>query len=199
MAKYPTINNIRGLADFATVYQWTVEILNADMGTANGFNTLAYPDGEQLNWRCESHEIPNASNNPVAVQIRGHRVFQPGIQEYSNTINLVFVETVDNLVTNFLRSWREACWQTEVGYQFPKGSGKVPAGAGTDSAIRLIRLNRQLEEIWEYQLYGCWLQSYNQGTLDGSSSEAFKPTMTIQYDYYDDGKPGTLNLPTRPS
>lgn len=178
MATYPSIKNIRGLADFATVYQWYVE---ADFSQTAFLGTM---DTEQFNWRCESHEIPNASNNAVAVQIRGHRVFQPGIIEYTNNITLNFVETVDNTISHLLQSWREACWATERGYQYPKGSGE--GSPGTDAAIVLTRLDRQLNPIWGYKLYGCWLQNYNQGTLDGSSSEAFKPSLSLQYDYYED-------------
>ena len=182
----PNIENIRSISDFATVYQWSVEFILATTVTGG----VPYPSSEQLDWRCESHEIPNASNNAIAVQIRGHKVFQPGIMDYSNTIALTFVETVNNMMSNFLRSWREACWHSVDGAQHEK--------LDTDAVIRLVRLNRQLHPIWEYQLRGCWLQSYTQGTLDGSTSDAMKPNLTIQYDYYLDGLPGQVRVGENP-
>jgi len=92
------------------------------------------------------------------------------------------VETVDNRISHFIRNWREACSRSQTAHQFTK--------AELDATILITRLNRQLLPIWEYKLIGCWLESYTLPNLDGSTSDALKPGMTLSYDYFLDGPAG---------
>lgn len=177
---YPVIDNIRMTADFATVYQWDVKFLTWPAAPIAG--GIGWPDDADLNFRCESTDIPVSTNSSITVAIRGHKVKQPGIQEYGMTFTLHFVETVDNRISHFIRNWREACSRSQTAHQFTK--------AELDATILITRLNRQLLPIWEYKLIGCWLESYTLPNLDGSTSDALKPGMTLSYDYFLDGSAG---------
>jgi hypothetical protein len=96
---------------------------------------------------------------------------------------MVFTETADNKISQFLHDWREACWQAKTGIQREKKD--------VEAIIRIIRLDRQDKPIWVYKLTGCYLEDATTGTLD-STSEVFKPNFTISYDYFEDGPSNTL-------
>jgi len=171
----PTITNVRGLGDFAPIYNFDINIVFPNIQYIGGQPT---PDG--INWRCQTTDLPKMTGQSIEINIRGHKVKQPGIYNYSNTLTLAFVETVDNVISNFFKSWREACWATDSGAQYQK--------VDVEAIITLVRLNRQDESIYHYTLYGCYLEDYEAGgTMDGSASDVVKPTMTISYDFFDDG------------
>lgn len=178
---YPQIDNIRATADFATVYQWDVRFITWPAAPVAG--GPGWPDEADLNFRCESTDLPLATNQAIEVAIRGHKIKQPGILEYNKQFNMTMVETVDSKVSHWLRNWREACWRSQTGHQFTK--------AETDATIMITRLDRQLIPIWEYKLIGCWLEDFNTGQLDGSTSDAMKPSLTLSYDYFVDGAAGS--------
>lgn len=169
----PTLESIRAVGDFATLYQWDLNFIK--LPTAVGDTSV----GQQLNLRCESAEIPMMTGQSVLVSIRGHRVKQPGIYEYNGVMTLTFVETVDSTVSKFIKNWRELCYQSETGAQAPKRD--------VEATIQLVRLDRQKRPIWRYELRGCFLEDSQPGTLDGSSSDSLKPSVVLAYDYFLDG------------
>lgn len=168
----PSMDQVRSVADFTTLFRWN--LIFAQFPSA-----IAAPSSEDLNIRCESAELPKLTGSTITQSIRGHKVSQPGIHDYSETITLTFVETVDNVISNFLRSWREACWATNTGVTNPKSE--------VEAIILIQRLNSLDEPIWEYKLLGAFLQDFDPGgTLDGSSSDSLKPSLVIKFDRFED-------------
>lgn len=166
----PTIDQIRGIGDLATSYHWNLNFLTPPkIGT--------YPESALLNLRCMSTDVPTATVAPIAFKIRGHQVNQPGQIAYNGSITLKFVETVDNVVANFFRQWREACYQSKTGAQGAKSQ--------VESIIQLERLNRQDEGIWGYKLVGCIYQNGTTTPL-GSDASNLEMDLTIAYDYFED-------------
>jgi len=48
-------------------------------------------------------------------------------------------------------------------------------------------LDNQKTPIWQYILYGCFLDSYDPGgMLDAANSDAVRPSMTLSYDFFED-------------
>lgn len=171
----PTIEQIRSLGDFAPLFRWNVQFIPPA-------GVTGFPDSEKLNLRCESAGIPKATNNQFNVSIRGHKVNQPGIMDYSGTIELTFVETVDNTILSFIRAWREAQWATET------GRSSAPKSQLQGQVI-MTQLDNQDSEIWQYTLIGAILGDYNPGNLD-NTGDAQKPSVTLTFDYFKDEKKG---------
>ena len=169
----PTIEQIRGVADFQTLYRWNLSFSLAPSAVAG------FPNPADLNIRCETTEIPKATNQSISVSVRGHKVKQPGIMEYAGTINFTFVETVDNKIKALLKAWREACWATKTG---------VWAGTKTQlqADILIEQLDNQDNAVWQYKLVGCYLEDYDLGQLTGDGSDVQRPSMTLSYDYFED-------------
>lgn len=172
----PTIEEIRGVGDFATLYQWSLNFVTFPTRVGEGGS---YPTLEEANLRCESADLPKATSQKITAEIRGHKVHSPGIQEYSGSFALTFIETIDNKISLFLKAWREACWQVRTGIQGTKQE--------VECQISIERMNRNNEPIWTYNLFGCFLEDYEVGTLDGATSDFFKPAMTVSFDYFEEG------------
>jgi len=168
----PNIDQIRGVGDFATTVHW-------DLAFDKFPEIGSYPDTQDVNLRCASSNVPTSSVEPVTAAIRGHQVHQPGLVKYS-TLDLHFIETVDNVICNFLSQWREACYQTGTGAQGEKSQ--------VEATIRLTRLNRQDEGIWAYVLTGCILTDVKFNEL-ASENGLFMPDLSITYDYFKDSQP----------
>lgn len=174
----PTIKDIKTLGDFATLFRWEVGITPpaaiASTATSAG-----------LNFRCESIDSPpKATNQKIEENIRGHKIFQPGITQYNNQIQLTMVETVDNFVHEFFSKWREALWLVSDG----KRSGTGSDWEAYKCDISLTRLKSDDTPAWYYVLYGAFLEDYEPGgSLDGSSSDFLKPSLTFSYDFFKEG------------
>lgn len=170
----PTIDQVRSIGNVTQLFRWNVIFAQFPKAAVAGA-----PRPEDLNLRCESTTVPKLTNTMTEVKIRGHRINQPGRGDYSPSIQLVFLETVDNKIHNFIRSWREACWKTKEGTQASK--------ADAEAIIAIHRLNHLDVPIWEYRLIGCLLQDYEAAaTLDSQEQAPVKPSMTIFYDYFED-------------
>ena len=104
------IDSVRSLPDFQASYKWDLQFLQLP-----AVGPFAFPISQGLNLRCESTTLPSVSNQKIEVYQRGHKVFQPGINEYSGTIELVFTETVDSFVHQFLLAyfWVLGCFSLE--------------------------------------------------------------------------------------
>jgi len=169
----PSIDQIRSVADFTTLFRWNLTFAKFPSAVASPPNT------EDLNIRCESAELPRLTGQTIIQNVRGHQVKQSGIHNYVDSITLTFIETVDNIIHNFLKNWREAAWETKSGIAVPKNE--------LEAIVILQRLNNQDVPIWEYKLIGAFLQDFDLGgTLDGVTSDSLKPQMILAFDYFDD-------------
>jgi hypothetical protein len=169
MTKRVSLSEIRGIGDFATSYQWYVTVQRAA-----GAN---FPTAPEINLRCVSSEVPLLKDAPIETSIRGHKVWQPGIHNYTQSITLTMAEAIDMKINQWIKDWREACWQSFTGIHKLKSE--------VEAAITLVRLNRQDQPIWKYHLVGCFLSDYTQDTL-GTENSTLKPTMVINYDGFTD-------------
>lgn len=172
MAKI-TIDELRALPDYAQVTKW-----NLDFVTLPGVGPFGFPLSSILNLRAESIEIPKTTNQKFEVMTRGHKVLVPGIQDYGNSMTITFTETVDNVIFNFVKAWREMIWASRTGRSFSK--------ADIEATILLTLLDNQDNARAKYTIYGCFLESEDFGSLDGSTSDAIKPSLTLSYDFYVD-------------
>lgn len=167
----PTIVQIRELGDFATLYQWNLYVVKAPPAVGG------FPVTEDLNLRCESAEIPKVTFPPIPIEVRGHKIHQPGAADYTNTWTLTFVETVDNMIADMIYDWHQKVWEVKT--------GKHEKRLDVEGTFKLERLDRQNEPIWTYTLYGAYIESYEQGIL-AATSENMKPSITISFDYFDE-------------
>lgn len=172
----PTIDQIRTAGDYARMYTWDLTIVKFPAAGA------PYPSSDDLNIRCLSSEVPKMTGTSIEVNIRGHRIRQPGIYNYNTPITFTFVETVDGMVNDFFKRWRDACWATKTGRAAPKSD--------LEGTIILHLLDTNDNAIWQYKLIGCFLEDYDPtgGPLGGDTSDVLRPSLMLSYDYFEDTK-----------
>jgi hypothetical protein len=164
-------DELRSLGDYATLWRWNLIFASLP---AVGIPGVAA--SQPINLRCESVELPKKTNQKIEVPIRGHKIFQPGISDYSGAITVTLTETEDNLVSNLIQGWHQLVFATRSGESFSK--------ADVEATILIQRLNAQNEAIYQYSVRGAWLEDYDLGTLDGNSSDIMRPSMTLSYDFF---------------
>lgn len=167
----PSIDNIRSLGDFLSVYRWSIQFT---------FPSIISTESDSLNFRCTSVDVPKMTNSPVAISIRGFVVKQPGNSGVQN-ITLHFDETVNIVVLDFIKQWRDAI------YNMQTGASKLPKNK-LQGIVRLSQLDNQDKTVWVYKLQGVFLEDYDLGVLDGATSDIVKPSITLSYDYFTDGR-----------
>jgi len=177
MSPRPSITDVRNISNYTDIYRWNLIISSFPLlGSLGG--VLPFPSSNEINLRCESLVIPKMQNTKIEVNIRGHKVFQSGTAQYTNTMLLTMVDTVDQVVMNFIKTWRELVWQTRTGISQPK--------LQQEATIILHQLNSLDQPIYQYTLIGCFLEDFDNGSLTNESNVR-RPTVTLSYDYYDDG------------
>lgn len=173
----PSIENVRSLGNFVQSFRWGIQFEKFPA------MLLGYTS-DDINFRAESTTIPKLTGTSVEYMIRGQKVKQPGIHDYGNQITLTCIETVDSKIANFVRSWREICWQTTQG-----GTGITQYKSNVEATIIIIRLDNLNNPIWYYKLFGCFLEDVEWGNdLDGQTADPLKPAMQISFDYFNDAQ-----------
>jgi hypothetical protein len=169
----PTIENVRQLGTYASQNRWQITF-------AKFPNIGNYPDSENLNFRCTSSTVPKLTEvNNIDVNIRGMHISQPGDYDFDHEWTGTFFETVDATVLDFLREWRQACWEYNTGKQNNK--------ADVEAILILTRLDFQDAPMWQYKLTGCYIKDYDPGAMENEAG-AIQGGITLWYDYFQDGK-----------
>jgi len=171
----PNLEALRNLGNFTQSFRWYVEFESLP-------SALGSFSSDDINFRAESTGLPKLATTSSEIQIRGHKVKQPGIAEYQGPITLTCIETIDNKIASFVKAWKELCWQTEEG-----STGKTQNMADLQAVMRITRLDNMDQPIWWYKLFGCYLESTEYGDLDGTTADPFKPALSITYQYYNEG------------
>lgn len=171
MAK-PTIGNLRSLPDFLQTTRWDMQVAS---------NVAGMPDIQGVNVRCQSSSIPTLNGKSNVIAIRGQKVKQTGQYDYDMKIQLTMVETIDMFVSDWMKQWRELCWET--------GNGKQHYKKDVTADIVLYRLDGMDVQVWQYTLFGCFMEEYDGGeTMDGEEGKVVQPKITLGYDYFEDKK-----------
>lgn len=170
MSLKPSIEELRGLNHHATTYDWGIQFFNMPQAL-NGFTSA------DLNTRCQTASIPSRSIEEIPINLRGHKVFQHGIVNYGNKLNLTLYETTDSKVQDFLKAYMNIQWTPITGTQVPKSLNQC--------CFLLTLLDSEHNPTFYYTIMGAWLQSYEAGSgLQSSSSDILTWNTTWTFDYF---------------
>ena len=168
----PQIIEVQGLANVTSQYRWNFWMTKMPVN----LDATLY----DINLRAESVTVPKMQSTSVEINIRGHKIKQPGLWTYDNMITLTLVEGVDTCANRMIKSWRDMCWQPGTGVQVRK--------ADLAAVIRMEMLDNLDQAIWYYELQGCFLETYEVGgQFDPQNADPFKPSLQISYDWFNDG------------
>lgn len=162
-------DQLRSLPSFSELTKWNVQFLQIPKGLKLPFDVSNF-----VNLRAESVTLPKRTNAKIETKIRGQRIFQNGLQDWDGSITLTFIETDDTAIRQLITGWMNLAQNPSSGKQVPKSQ--------LEARIRIEMLNKSDKAIYAYVLVGCFIESDEQPTLDGGSSDLMKPSITISYD-----------------
>lgn len=164
------IEQLRALPDYVKMTDWGISFpVLPTVGALGGFAS------DVLDLRCETVDLPKPANQKIEVNTRGHKVFQNGLSDFGNSTTITFNDTVDNVVFNFIKAWRDITRDFRTGKQFSK--------ADVEAVIVVTQYDANDVAIRAWKLVGCIYESDDHGSLDSSSSEILRPSLTVSFDY----------------
>ena len=165
----PDITQFRSLGHHATTYDWGIQFIDIP-ALLTGFTSA------DLNTRCTSAQLPARKINTIELNLRGHKIFQHGIVDYGNTLDLTLYETVDSKVANFLEAYMDMQWSPLVGSQVPKVINQC--------SFLLTLLDSENNARKYYTIIGAFLTGWNQIELQSSGSDVISYATNWSFDYY---------------
>lgn len=170
----PTIEQLRYLTDFGPNYRWDANfVLPAAVAAA-----ISSAD---FNIRATSMTIPKRTVDVIEIANRGHKIFREGITNFSQTITVSTIATVDGMIHKACRNWGQMQWSDNI------GAMSTTVAKDRQGIVSLRALNNADVGYWQYTIIGAWLQDSDFGEYGSDSSDIIRPSLTIQYDYYVDG------------
>jgi hypothetical protein len=165
------IEQLRALPDYVKPTDWGVAFpVLPVVGALGGFAS------DDLNLRAETVSIPKPTSEIIEVMTKGHKTHQNGRTEISGSLPITFNDTVDNVIFNFVKAWREITKDFRTGKQFSKSEVEavcvVTQYDANDNAIRA------------YEFVGCIWETDDFGELDSATSDIMRPSLTLKYDYF---------------
>lgn len=167
----PSVDDLRKLPDWLGRYRWNLVFDKFPEG-------MAAPSHEALNLRCVSADVPKKTGGTFNVILRGWTLICPGIWTTSGTIVLTFIETIDNIISDFLQAWNERAWSMRTGRAWTKKE--------LTATVRLVKLDRTDKAVREYKMDVIIADYDPGGGLDADSTDT-RPTLTLAYDYFEEG------------
>jgi len=143
-------------------------------------------DLRAMNVLCQSSNIPKKNHQKISIPLKGHVTHQPGIWTPEGSLQLRFLETIDNHVHRILYAWQESMWEHDSGRGTIANVNNVNGSVAMD-AVRLERLDTGDQPNCVYVLQWVFLSDYTWDQLN-SESNVLGATVTFSYDdYYIDG------------
>ena len=169
MSLRPDIHNLTDLGHHASKYHWGIQFVSLP-SAVSGFSSA------DLNTRCLSFTAPTRSQQAADINLRGHKVYQHAIMDYSGTLDLQIHETEDRKTLNFFERWMDLQWTPATGVQIPKS---------TNQAVFLLTLLNSMDSpIKYYTIFGAWPKNIGSITYDSTSSDVVIYSVQFQYDWY---------------
>ena len=170
MSLRPTIQELSQLGHHQSLYDWGIQFYNLPQILGGNFTSA------DLNTRCQTATIPSRSMEPITINLRGHKVFQHGIVDYKNQLQMTLYETQDSKVQEFLGKYMDMQWTPITGSQVPKSLNQC--------CFVLTLLTSENEPTFSFNIIGAWLESYEPSGSLGSESAVLSWTANWRFDYF---------------
>lgn len=165
MATRTSLDNVLGIADPMTSESYVLELGTLPTGT----------DTRDLTIKCQSAVLPGISNEKVVVTLAGHTNNFRGRVIQTGTMAVTFVEDINAGTLRDLRGWHDYCVDIRTG-----NSADYKSGYAITSRISMIDTIGNVGIA--YNIIGCFPESIDEISLDGTSSTAVLVSCTFSYD-----------------
>jgi hypothetical protein len=163
-----SLQDVRSLSDPLQSYNWDL-IIPVMPGTSNS-RTFTY--------KAQSTSIPGFQLEQVPVALHGVELRYAGRANFSHSFQVTLIETRDIGTRDMLRRWSRLArdWTTNTGtYKEIYGT-----------SVELVLYDDIPIEIKRIRLVGCWPETVDDSSLDGTSSAVVTTSVTFSYDYMEE-------------
>jgi len=165
-------DTLHKLAEVQTTFHWKAT-----------FSGSPFTDGEALAKRVTTSALPAGVHKKIDVNVHGYTFPGPGVVDRNGSITITFFESVTADVVKQAQKWLADIYAADgsdvtgvqrVGHQAVFGE------------IKLDLMDKQDAVKQTYELHRCILSAFDAGGSleDGSSPNFFKPTMTVDYAWF---------------
>jgi hypothetical protein len=167
-----SLDQIRSFGDISQGFRWILNIVQAPAA-------VPFPNVDALDLRVETSELPKKSSTSVEINLKGHVVKHPGQWRPVGSLAMTFIDTLDNLVLNWLASWRTACWNNNTGIRVPKRD--------LEAVFQIQLLRNDDTPRYQYTMKGVFIEDTTTGSVDGTTVDPHRPQLVVSYDDFTEG------------
>ena len=161
------LNDNAGLADVQMAYDFDLIIPNVP-GIVTDINDLKA--------RIQTTAIPGRSIDKHQLILHGSTTEHAGMTQYTRTLPFQMVETRDANAYRFFNAW----------HRFTRDDSSLGAyHEEYKTEIELYLYDAKDKVSQAFRLYGCWLESFDDASLDGGSTAAVEVSGTLSYDRWE--------------
>lgn len=156
-----------GLLD--PLLQFNFDLIIPNMPGTQGYNARTFKT------KIMTTSIPGRTIEPVEIALHGAAYDTAGRTVYTRTLPFEILETRDLASRDALMQWHRFCRNdSSLGAYYSEYATTVELRLNDDkdNVVRIIRL------------YKCWLESFDDASLDGSASAAVTVTGSLRYSHY---------------
>lgn len=134
-------------------------------------------DARSFKTKIMTTSAPGRQIEPVEVSLHGVVKEFAGRTQYTRTIPFEMLETRDMQARNVLREW----------HRFIRNDASTGAYSSEYSTtVSLIQYDDKGNQVSKTNYRNCWLESFDEASLDGSASGAVTISGTLKYFTWDD-------------
>lgn len=180
MSLRPSVNQLRRLGNWTQMFRWGIKIEKCPTLLQGKWGGIS----QSFNIRAMSASVPQKTGETTEITIRGNTVRQPGKHSYQSPWNCNLKETNDTLIQQFIRDWKNLCWDTDLRVSSGNSSGLTAFHADLEAVIGLYQLNNLDNPIYKYTLIGVYPEDDSRGDFDAESSEPMEPNVSFAFDFF---------------
>jgi hypothetical protein len=163
-----SLQDVRSLPDPLQQYNWDL-FIPIMPGT---------PNSRAFTFKAMTTSIPGALIEKVEVPLHGVQVNYAGRANYSHSLPITLLETRDVGTRDMLRRWQRTArdWITNTGTYKDVYS----------TTVEMVLYDDLPTEIKRIKLIGCFVESLDDASVDGSASAAVNISCTLSYDFLEE-------------
>lgn len=167
--KFSVNKTKQALGELQTTLHWIFTIVNPAPAVG------AMPENIQI--RCSTSGIPEATEETNKVELQGHVINYVGKTTRNGEIATTFIDGTDAGVTTYFTKWRQARWSGDG--KDTQGTQKLTAELKADIKIELLGPDDKVTQT--YILVGA-MPRFETGANLGQTADPFTPNVTFEYD-----------------
>lgn len=161
--------DVLGLVD--PLLQFNFDLIIPNMPGTSGYNARAFKS------KIMTTSIPGRTIEPVEVALHGAAYDVAGRAVYTRSLPFEMLETRDLASRTALSQW----------HRFTRDDSSLGGFHAEYATTVELQLNDDKDNVIKIiRLYKCWLESFDDSSLDGSASASVTISGTLRYSHFND-------------